>query len=112
MKNAASAKRTLTAAQRGQIVQRVLVDGRSSAAVAAEFAVRRQLVDLWVANFRRHGMASLRQDDQRTIASELVHRAVARPARRILRKIWTALHRVVAIDPVVHLRHTDKDATG
>jgi hypothetical protein len=50
------------AATRGQIVQRVLVDGWSAAQAAAAFEVGERQVVRWVAAYRRHGMASLRDD--------------------------------------------------
>ena len=63
------ARRTISVAQRGQIVQRVIVDGWTSIEVAAAFGVpRRTWSSVWVTDFRRHGMASLRQDPGRTIA--------------------------------------------
>ena len=49
-----------TAAQRGQIVQRVLVDGWSAAQAAAAFGVSEWRVVQWVAAYRRHGY-TLRQ---------------------------------------------------
>lgn len=45
---------------RGQIVQRVMVDGWSIAETAAVFDVGERQVIRWVAAYRRHGMASLR----------------------------------------------------
>jgi len=64
MKNPDFRRRTISVAQRGQIVQRVIVDHWTSDEAAA-FGVRRRLVDVWVADFRRHGMASLREDARR-----------------------------------------------
>jgi hypothetical protein len=52
----------IAAAQRGQIVQRVLVDGWSPAQAAAAFGHSERRVARWVADYRRHGMASLRED--------------------------------------------------
>ncbi len=51
-----------TAAMRGRIVQRVLVDGWSAAQAAAVFDLGERDVVRWVAAYRRHGMASLRDD--------------------------------------------------
>src|SRR5437762_4185875 len=53
----------IAAAQRGQIVQRVLVDGWSTAQAAATFGLQEWRVARWVADYRRDGMASLREDD-------------------------------------------------
>jgi len=52
--------RHLTPAQRVVVVQRVLVDGWSVAETAASFRLAEQRVAAWVAIYRRHGMASLR----------------------------------------------------
>jgi len=53
----------IAAAQRGQIIQRVLVDGWSTAQAAAVFGLQERRIARWVADYRRHGMASLREDD-------------------------------------------------
>jgi len=58
-----SKSRGIAAARRGQIIQRVLVDGWSTARAAATFGIQERRVARWVADYRRHGMASLRQDD-------------------------------------------------
>jgi transposase-like protein len=79
-------RRTISIVQRGQIVQRVIVDGWSSSEVAAAFGVPRRLVEVWVADYRRHGMASLRRDTGRTIAT-IFGRSVGRPLRVRLHKI-------------------------
>jgi transposase len=50
------------AARRGQIVQRVLVDGWSAAQAAMAFGVDERDVARWVVAYRRLGMASLRDD--------------------------------------------------
>jgi Helix-turn-helix domain len=51
--------RRLTPAQRGAVVQRVLVDGWSVGETAAAFRLAERRVAAWVAAYRRHGMASL-----------------------------------------------------
>jgi transposase-like protein len=110
--NPALRRRTISIAQRGQIVQRVIVDGWTSVEVAAAFGVPRRLVDVWVADFRRYGMASLRQDAGRTVAGEMIHRTVSRPARAMLHKILTGLRGSLAAEPLVEplpLRHSNKD---
>jgi len=58
-----SKSRGIAAARRGQIIQRVLVDGWSTAQAAAAFGLQERRIARWVADYRRHGMASLRQDD-------------------------------------------------
>src|SRR5438105_15866178 len=72
----------IAAAQRGQIIQRVLVDGWSTAQAAAVFGLQERRVARWVADYRRHGMASLREDD----AAERVY-------LRSLRRLYTAIMR-------------------
>ena len=65
----------ITAAQRAQLIQRVLVDGWSPAQVAKSCGFEERQIARWVADYRRRGMASLRAD----IAPErLYHRAIAR----------------------------------
>jgi transposase-like protein len=59
--DAISAKRRdAAAAQRGRIIQRILVDGWSPAQAAAAFGVTERQVARWLAAYRRRGMASLR----------------------------------------------------
>jgi Homeodomain-like domain len=54
--------REIAVAQRCQIIQRVLVDGWSAAQAAEAFDIQERQVARWVAVYRRHGMASLRED--------------------------------------------------
>jgi transposase-like protein len=106
--------RTISVARRGQIVQRVLVDGWTSAEVAAAFGVPRRLVDAWVADFRRYGMASLRQEAGRTVAGEMIHLTVGRPVRAMLHRISITLRGSLAAEPLVEplpLRHSNKDTS-
>ena len=56
-------QREIPAARRGHIVQRVLVDGWSPARAAQAFAIEERRVAAWVADYRRRGMASLRDDE-------------------------------------------------
>jgi hypothetical protein len=55
-------KRRITAAQRGNIVQRVLVDGWSAGQAAATFNIEERRIVGWVAAYQRYGMASLHED--------------------------------------------------
>jgi hypothetical protein len=71
-------RQTIMPAQRGQIVQRVLVDGWSAAKAAAAFEVEERWVAAWVADYRRHGMASLRRDET---ASERLYRRLFQRVR-------------------------------
>jgi hypothetical protein len=97
-------RRTISTVQRGQIVQRVIVDGWASDEVARAFAVPRRLVEVWVADYRRYGMASLRQDAGRTIVMDLLQ-GVWRPLRAMLHKI---LEPKPPVEPLP-LRHSSKD---
>ena len=113
MKNTELRGRTISVAQRGQIVQRVIVDGWTSAEAAAAFGVPRRIVEVWVTDFSRHGMASLRQDPGRTIAAEVVHSTVWRPVRAMWRKLLIGLRGSLTPEPPLvqplPLRHSNKD---
>jgi hypothetical protein len=111
MKNPPIPRPTITIAQRGGIIQRVIVDGWTSAEAAAAFGVPKRLVDVWVADFRKNGMASLRQEPGQTIAAELVQLMLSRPVRAIWRKISVGLRRSFVNEPAVQplpLRRTNK----
>jgi transposase-like protein len=62
MSRVSSNTRDITPAQRGQIIQHVLVDGWSPTQVAAAYDISERDVERWVAVYRRHGMASLRSE--------------------------------------------------
>ena len=85
MKAASSPPRQLTAAQRGQIVQRVIVDNWTTADAAVAAGVPERLVIAWVAGFRRYGMASLHRRQGKTISVEIAHLRVLRPVRTLFR---------------------------
>src|SRR5580658_1036939 len=55
-----SRQRTIAAAQRGHIIQRVLIEGWSTAEAAVMFDVEERRVTKWVADYNRWGMASLK----------------------------------------------------
>jgi hypothetical protein len=113
MKNPPLQHRPISIARRGQIIQRVIVDGWTSAAVSAAFGVPERLVDVWVADFRRRGMASLRSDFGQSIAAEIIQVAVARPVRTFWRRISIGLRRFSAMDPLVRplpLRRSNEDS--
>jgi transposase-like protein len=112
MKNTEVRRRTISIAQRGQIVQRVIVDGWTSVEVAAAFGVSRRIVEVWVTDFRRHGMASLRQDPGRTFAAEMIRFTIWRPVRAIWRKLSIGLRGSLAPEPLVQpspLRQSNQD---
>jgi transposase-like protein len=112
MKNTELRPRTISVAQRGQIVQRVVVDGWTSVEVAAAFGVPRRIVEIWVTDFRRHGMASLRQDPGRSLAAEMIRSTVWRPVRATWRKLSTGLLGSFTPEPLVQplpLRHSNRD---
>ena len=60
MRKVLSKVRDITPAQRGQVIQHVMVDGWSPAQAAAVYGVAERQIARWVAAYRRHGMASLR----------------------------------------------------
>jgi hypothetical protein len=111
MKNTESRRRIISVAQRGQIVQRVIVDGWTSAEAAAAFGVPRRIVEVWVADFRRHGMASLRQEPGRTIAAKMIRSTVWRPVQVMWRKVLGSLAPEPFVQPLP-LRHSNKDGPG
>ncbi len=76
-----------TPAQRGQIVQRVIVDGWTCAEAAAAAGLPEQLVDAWVSAFRQHGMASLRHAARNPVAGAIVRLRLRRPTY----PVWAAL---------------------
>jgi transposase-like protein len=108
MKHTESRRRIISVAQRGQIVQRVIVDGWTSAETAAAFGVPRRIIEVWVADFRRHGMASLRQEPGRTMAAEMIRSTVWRPVRVMWRKFLGSLAPEPLVQPLP-LRHSNKD---
>jgi transposase-like protein len=94
MNNAYLPHRTITVARRALIVQRVLVDGWTSAEAAAAFGVSQRQVDVWVADFRRSGMTSLRRAPGKTFAVEILRLAIERPIRGVARRITHSLRRL------------------
>ena len=75
--------RHISPAQRGIIVQRVLIDGWSLAEAAASSGIAESRVADWLAAYRRRGMASLREDA-----------AIERPPRRWLWLLRITLLRI------------------
>jgi transposase-like protein len=83
MSRVSSNIRYITPARRGQIIQHVLVDGWSPAQAAAAYGVGERQVARWLAAYRRHGMASLRNEA-----------AADRLPRRWLRRLWALTARI------------------
>jgi transposase-like protein len=96
MKKRSTEPVALTPAQRGQIVQRVIVDGWTSAEAAATVGVPERLVDVWVADYRRNGMASLRHVPRKTVAAEILRLWLERPVRVVSRIVSIGLRRPFA----------------
>ena len=95
MKNAPAQRCTITVARRALIVQRILVDGWTSAEAAAAFGISEREVDLWVADFRRSGMTSLRRAPAKTLASHIVPLMISQPVRGIALRIASTLRRLL-----------------
>ena len=91
--------RTVTVTQRAQIIQRVLVDGWSAGEAAEAFAVERRLVEAWVADYRRHGMASLRRTPKKSIPAEMIRLRLSEPAATLYRRLLAALRATVNSAP-------------
>ena len=86
MNRVSSNTRDITPAQRGQIIQHVLVDGWSPAQAAAAYDISERHVERWVAIYRRHGMASLRAES-----------AADGPPRRWKRRLRALVARISAV---------------
>jgi hypothetical protein len=115
MNNAYVPHRTMTVARRALIVQRVLVDGWTSAEAAAGFAVSEHQVDIWVADFRRSGMTSLRRAPGKTLAVQILRLAIGRPIRGAARRITNSLRRLLVhhrLPQPLPLRRLNDDRRG
>ena len=112
MKTMSVHPRTITTAQRALIIQYVIVDGWTIDKAAATFGLPERLVAAWVADYRRYGMASLRDAPSRSIGTEIVQVRISRPVKAAFRKIWQALRKLLVIDATVEpvpLRQSNKD---
>jgi len=83
----------MTVARRALIVQRVLVDGWTAAEAAARFGISERQVNVWVADFRRSGMTSLRRAPGKTLAAQILHLTILRLAHGIASRVAGALRR-------------------
>jgi hypothetical protein len=107
MKDTTPQSRVVTPAQRALVIQRVIVDNWTTETAAATFGLSEHLVAVWVADFRRNGMASLRHDPRK-----IVRLAVPAPLRAVFRRIASSLRGVSAVDPLTQpspLRRLSKD---
>ncbi|HLY46819.1 MAG TPA: helix-turn-helix domain-containing protein [Stellaceae bacterium] len=109
MEKTSTKARDNAAAQRRQIIQRVLVDGWSLAQAAAAFGLDERLVARWLADYRRRGMASLRDD----AASEGAVRRVVGSLRFVAARFFRRRDaRQVEPNPCVELRRADDGRHG
>lgn len=92
MKYSPKRRRVIGPAQRGQIIQRIIVDGWSTAAAAAAFHVSKRVVDAWLADYRRHGMKSLRHTPRKSVAAEMFRLKIAEPLLAAVHLVLAALH--------------------
>jgi transposase len=109
MKDAIPRPRAITRAQRALVIQRVIVDGWTSAAGAATLGVPVDVVDAWVADYRRRGMASLRGGSAMGFPARIA------PVRSIFREISNGLRRYLRRDrlaPPAPLRRSSDDGRG
>lgn len=107
--------RTITTARRALIVQRVLVDGWTSTEAAAALGVSQRLVDVWVEDYRRHGMASLRRPAGESLAAEIVQLTISQPVRGIASRITAGLRRLFVRDRIsqpLPLRRSNDELGG
>ena len=94
MKTTSAGPRSIPLARRALIVQRILVDKWTSAEVAAAFEVSERQVDIWVADFRRYGMRSLRRAASKTLPTEIVDLAISHRLRGIASTIANGVRRL------------------
>jgi transposase-like protein len=102
MRHSTKGRQAISAARRGQIVQRVIVDGWTNARAAAAFDLPQRLVEVWVADYRRRGMASLRHAPRRSVAAEIIALRLLRPVAALLHRTRQSWRRLV-----VHRRQAE-----
>jgi hypothetical protein len=108
-------RRDIGPARRGLIVQRVIVDGWTIARAAAAFNTPPRLVEIWVAAYRRHGMASLRHAPRRTVAAKSLELWLLRPVTAMLRRMSSGLRPLFSARPhaaPASIRATEDDRRG
>lgn len=115
MEYRSSKRRGIGPAQRGQIVQRIIVDGWSTAATAAAFHVPKRLVAAWLSDYRRHGMQSLRHTPRKSVVAEMVRLKLAEPLLAAFRLVVATLHPLRVRGPQAQplpLRRTSDERRG
>jgi hypothetical protein len=114
MKDSAAKYRAITVVRRALIIQRVIVDGWSSAEAAATFGVSEQLVCIWVADYQRYGMASLRRAPVHALAVDILRLSVGRPfgAAREMANRLRQLFAINGVIPSVPQRRFHEDHRG
>ena len=115
MNNAPFGPDAITVARRALIVQRVLVDGWTSAKAAATFGVTERQVNAWVADYRRYGMTSVRRAAGDTLAAKIVQLTVSRPVRKTVSRIAKGFRRLFVAEPPpspLPLRRSNDDHIG
>lgn len=115
MKNTLPQPHTMSPAQRGLIVQRVIVDGWTIAAAAAAARLPEPLVAAWVADFRQFGMASLRRRPSKIVAAQYLDRGFVQPTRHGLRALWLVTRWLFALErpfPPSPIRQSRDDRRG
>jgi hypothetical protein len=113
MKIVSACPHPTTIARRALIIQRVIVDEWTIETASATFGVPERLIAVWVTDYRRFGMASLRGASGRTRAAELVEVTISRPARAIFRRILHRVRKAFATEAAVQplsLRRSNEDA--
>jgi len=98
MNQPSNTRRVISAARRGQIIQRVIVDHWTIARAADAFDMPPRLVAIWVADYRRHGMASLRRAARGTVIAERLELWLLRPIAVMRRRISSSL-RLLFVPP-------------
>lgn len=84
----------ISPAKRGQIIQRVLVDGWTPAQAGLAFGVTELQIMRWIAAYRRYGMASLRGE----VAAEYSPASWVRGLHALLARWVGALRRGIGTD--------------
>jgi hypothetical protein len=98
-------QRDIGAAERGLIIQRILIDGWAPAEAAQSSGITERRVKRWLADFRRQGMASLRDD----LTAETPPRRWVAWARAYMTRLAGAIRRSIvpsAAAPCIVLRHS------